>query len=193
MKAFKFILLLGKSGSGKGTQAEFLTKKFGLYYLSSGNILRNRWKKNDFVGKKLKWIMEHGELVPTPMIFDLWLHALESLRKKKGFKGVVFEGSPRKLYEAYLLDEVLNFYGWDRYLKVFQVKIPDKEAVKRLLLRGRTDDEIKAIKNRLAWYKKDVEPVVSFYRKKGVLTVIDGEQSVEKVRKDIFANLRDFS
>lgn len=190
MKPFKFILLLGKSGSGKGTQAELLAKKFGLYYLSSGNLLRNRWKRNDFVGEKLKWIMVHGGLVPTPIIFGLWLQTLESLQKKKGFNGVVFEGSPRKLYEAHLLDEVLNFYGWAKYLKVFHIKISDKEAMKRLLLRGRTDDEIKAIKNRLSWYQKDVRPVVAFYQKKRVLTVINGEQSIEKIHEDIVKKLR---
>lgn len=186
---FNILILLGKSGSGKGTQAELLQKKFRYHLLSSGQLLRQRAKKPDFIGKKIKALLEKGGLIPTPIIFHLWLHVVDSLREKKNLAGVVFEGSPRKLYEAYLLQEALRFYGWDKNLRVFEVEISDKEALHRLLLRQRHDDEERAIKNRLKWFQEEVRPAISFYKKLGALTVINGEQSPQDVFEDILNKL----
>lgn len=193
MKPLKFIILLGKSGSGKGTQAALLIKEFGLKHLSTGSLLRKRCEKKDFLGKKLKNIMVTGGLVPTPLVFHLWLHELESFRKDKKSKGVILEGSPRKFYEAWMLKEALDFYEWGNEVRVFHIAISDTEALKRLLKRGRAiDDQTKAIKNRLSWFKKEVVPVISFYRKQGVLFDINGEQSPERVYEDIRKKLRTF-
>ena len=74
------ISLLGKSGSGKGTQANFLIKKFGLKHLGSGNLLRARSKVSDFTGKKLTVMLKKGGLAPTPVIFDLWVSEVEKLK-----------------------------------------------------------------------------------------------------------------
>lgn len=187
---FNVIILLGKSGSGKGTQADLLEKKFKYHLLSSGHILRKRAKKLDFIGEKIKKLLAMGGLIPTPIVFHLWLHDIESLRKKHNISGVVLEGSPRKLYEAYLLQEVLQFYGWDKNLRVFEIKISDKEALRRLLSRKRHDDQTQAIKNRLKWFQDEVRPAISFYKKLGALVSINGEQSPERVFEDILKNLR---
>lgn len=192
-KKFKFIVLLGKSGSGKGTQADLLVKRFGLKHLSTGTILRRRCEKKDFLGGKLKKILQRGGLVPTPLVFHLWLHALETFRKDKTCKGVVMEGSPRKLYEAWMLKETLDFYNWGDDVRVFHIAISDKEALKRLLKRGRPiDDQIKAIKSRLLWFKKEVMPAISFYKKGRVLFEINGEQTIENVHKEILRKLKTF-
>jgi len=189
----KLIILLGKSGSGKGTQADLLVKEFRLKHLSTGNLLRKRCEKKDFLGEKLKNILAKGGLVPTPLVFHLWLHELEIFHEDKQCKGVVIEGSPRKLYEAWMLKEVLDFYEWGNDVRVFHIAISDKEALKRLLKRGRAiDDETKAIKNRLAWFKKEVVQAVSFYKKEGILSEINGEQPVEKVYRDIRKKLGNF-
>src|SRR3990167_1973371 len=104
MTRFKVIIVLGKSGSGKGTQVEGLAQKHGFKIISSGSLLRKRAEQNDFVGKKIAEILDRGGLIPTPIIFHLWLHELEGAREaESGVKGIIFEGSPRKLYEAYLL------------------------------------------------------------------------------------------
>ena len=103
-------IVLGKSGSGKGTQVEFLQKKFGFELISSGALLRARAEENDFVGKRIDEIISNGNLAPTPIIFHLWLHRFEELREK-GVKKIIFEGSPRKLYEAMLLEAKL--VDWD--------------------------------------------------------------------------------
>lgn len=192
-KNFKFIILLGKSGSGKGTQADLLMKKFGLKHLSTGVLLRKRCKKKDFLGRGIARILKRGGLIPTHIVSHMWLHALESLREDKKAKGVILEGSPRKLYEAWMLKETLDFYNWGNNVRVFHIAISDKEALKRILKRGRPiDDQTKAIKNRLFWFKKEVTPAISFYKKEGILSEINGEQSIENVHKEILRKLKTF-
>lgn len=192
-KNFTFIILLGKSGSGKGTQAELLQKRFGFEHISTGVLLRKRMQKNDFLGRGIAGILKKGGLIPTPIVFHMWLHALESLRKDKKAKGVVLEGSPRKLYEAWMFKETLDFYDWGHDVRVFHIAISDREAIKRLCKRGRAiDDQMKAIKNRLTWFKKEVVPAISFYQKEGILSEINGEQSIENVHKEILRKLKTF-
>lgn len=184
------VIFLGKSGSGKGTQALLLAERLGLEYVDSGTLLRKRKLRKDFTGKKISRIIDKGGLVPTPVIFKLWLEKFEELKKKKNFKGLVSSGSPRKLLEAFLIDEVLGWYEWDKNVKVFLIDVSTKEAVTRLLKRGREDDTISGIKRRMVWFKTNVQPVINFYRKSKRLIKINGEQSVENVYKDILKVLK---
>src|SRR3989344_8404765 len=105
------IVILGRPGSGKGTQATLLEKKFKFEHLSTGQLLRDRAKKRDFLGKVIHKTLDAGKLMPTPIVFQLWMPRLERFRHQKKFKGVLFDGSPRKLYEARMLDETMEFYG----------------------------------------------------------------------------------
>lgn len=208
------ISLLGKSGSGKGTQGELLVKKFKIKHLSSGDLLRAKGKDKDFTGKKLAKMLTKGGLVPTPIVFDLWVSEVEKL-KNKNTKGFLMDGTPRKLPEALLIDELFSWYGWSRDLKVFLIDISNKEAADRLLKRRicqkckkiipfigefkkikecpkckgkliqRKDDNLPAVKKRLKWFKSDVMPVVRYYKKTKRLIKINGEQSIEDVQKDI--------
>ena len=182
---FSIIPILGRPGSGKGTQAALLVKKFNIKIISSGALLRERALKEDFIGKKIKDIIDKGELIPTPIIFDLWLHELERMQEEKKYQGVVFEGSPRKVYEAYLLDEIYQFYNLQENFRVINLVISKQEAEKRLLDRNRADDTKEAIAERLGWYESEVVPVIEHYRKQGKLVEIDGTQSVEQVQEDM--------
>lgn len=184
------IILLGKSGSGKGTQAELLAKKLGLDYVDSGTLLRKRKVKQDFTGAKIAKVIDNGGLVPTPVIFKLWLDKFEELKKKKKLQGIVTGGSPRKIFEAFLIDDALAWYEWDKNVRAVLIDISSKEAVLRLLKRGREDDTLSGIKRRLRWFKTNVQPVINFYRKTKRLVKINGEQSVENVFKDILKVLR---
>lgn len=209
------IILLGKSGSGKGTQAEFLQKKFGLEYIGSGDLLRGRGERKDFTGKKIIQTLTKGSLMPTPVIFKLWLDKVEELKNKKNLKGFVMDGNPRKILEAYLIDETLEWYEWDKNVKIFLIDISNKEAIWRLTKRRickkckeivpfigdfkkikkcpecdgqliqRSDDTIEAVKKRLNWFRTDVQPIINYYRKTGRLNKVNGEQSIENVFKDI--------
>lgn len=214
------VIFLGKQGSGKGTQAELLGKKLGLDYVGSGDLLRERKKERDFTGIRTKNVVNTGGLIPTPVIFKLWLDKFEELKKKKNLKGFIMDGSPRKILEAYLIDEALEWYEWDKNVKVMLIDISNKEAIWRLTKRRickkceriipyvgkfremrncpkcggrlikRADDTVAGVKSRLNWFKTDVQPVINYYRKTGRLIKINGEQSIEDVFKDILKTLK---
>lgn len=184
-----FIIILGRPGSGKGTQAKLLEEKIGFKHLSTGRLLRKRAEQKDFLGKKLFEIMNSGGLVPTPLVFQLWMPEIEDFHKNNG-KGIIFDGSPRKLYEAQMLNETLDFYGFKDQIIVLNVEISEKESMKRLLKRGRHDDDKDDIERRFGWFKEEVLPVIDFYRKKGLVIDINGEQSIEDVQKEITEKLK---
>ncbi|MDO8655446.1 MAG: nucleoside monophosphate kinase, partial [bacterium] len=117
------IVILGRPGSGKGTQAGLLEKRFKFEHLSTGQLLRERAMKRDFLGKVIHKTLDAGKLVPTPIVFQLWMPRLERFRHSKKFKGILFDGSPRKLYEARMLDETLVFYDWERNMVVLNIVI----------------------------------------------------------------------
>lgn len=215
----KIYTLLGRAGCGKGTQAKLLTEHFGLFYIGSGELLRERVKLNDFTGQKADKTMKAGDLVPTSLIFMLWINRLEEIKKQGDFKGIVFDGSPRKLVEAHMLEEALNWYEWDKDFKAVLVDISREEAFNRLTKRRqcakcgqlipyvgaykdlvvcdkcggelvvRLDDTSEAINQRLDLFDQEVRPVVDFYEKKGLLVRVNGEQSIEEVRKEILSKL----
>jgi adenylate kinase len=187
------IVFLGKSGSGKGTQVELLSQKFGLEIVSSGALLRAKAQDTDFVGKRIKEIIESGGLIPTPVIFRLWMDKLSQFKESEdSLQGFIMEGSPRKVYEAHLLDEALGFFEWNECMKVIYLELSDQEAIQRLTKRGRNDDIEQAIQKRLDWYHKEVSPVVEYYREKGILVTINGEQDVDKVHQEVLEKLTGF-
>lgn len=210
----QIIILMGRSGCGKGTQAKLLIKEFGFNYLSSGKFLRDRTKKNDFSGKKIKKVMGKGELVPTPVMFRLWAGKIAEIRKKINKKGLILDGNPRALLEAELMDGIFEWFEWTR-IKVILLDISDKEAFGRLTKRRicqkcgrlipwvgqfkklkkcdkcggelitRFDDKPEAIKARLDFYEEDVQPAVDYYEKQGKLIRVSGEQSIEGVHQKV--------
>lgn len=210
----QIIILFGRSGSGKGTQAKLLIKEFGFDYLGGGNLLRERAKKNDFSGKKLKKVMEKGELAPTHLVFKIWMEKVEKKRDSINKRGLILDGNPRLLIEAQLIDIAFDWYEWTN-VKAVLLDISHQEAFDRLTSRrickecsqiisltgdfrgmkvcdkcggelvARSDDKPEAINARLDYYKKDVEPVIEYYEKQKRLIRIDGEKSVEDVYQDI--------
>lgn len=220
MKKPLIIILLGKSGSGKGTQAEFLEDKFKLEHIGSGDLLRKRAKDKDFTGGELAKTLKRGNLVPTPVIFKLWLDKVEQLKNRKSLNGFIMDGNPRKIMEAYLIDELFDWYNWKGNAKALLLDISDKEAINRLTKRRicqkckeiipfvgdykkikkcqecggklveRNDDSVPVVKKRLAWFKKEVMPIINYYKKTGRLVKINGEQSIEKVFKDVLKCIR---
>lgn len=184
------VIILGRPGSGKGTQVDLLRKELGLDYISSGELLRSRKEKKDFTGREIANVIDRGGLIPTPVIFKLWLDRLEEFKLSKQFKGLAMEGSPRKILEAYLMEETLVWYGWDKNIKIFWIDISAKESISRLLRRNRKDDTLSGIKKRLSWFESEVRPVIKYYQKKRGVIKINGEQDQIKVSQDIFKHLK---
>ncbi len=210
------VILLGKAGAGKDTQMELLREKMDFDYIGSGELLRERKGINDFTGNKISQTIDNGGLVLTPVIFQLWVKKLEELKNRGDIKGIIIDGSPRKIKEAFLLDEALDWYEWNKNMKILLIDITDEEAIERIgkrrycsqckeiyiydgkiekcpkcggELTQREDDQMDGIKKRLEWFKEEVEPVINYYRERDRLIVIDGKQSIEKVFEDILKNL----
>lgn len=209
------LILIGPPGSGKGTQAKLLVKKFGLEYFGSGKALRQRQKIGDFTSKKLIEVMKRGEWAPDSVISKLWMAKLEEFKRKRKFNGLVSDGSPRRILEAKFFDNALSWYEWQKNTKVIFINISRKKSLNRLTKRRqckkcgrlipwvgefkklkrcdkcgghlivRKDDKLEAIKKRLQEFKEKTAPVINYYKKQGRLIEINGEQSIEKVFKDI--------
>ncbi|MFA7295197.1 MAG: nucleoside monophosphate kinase [Candidatus Paceibacterota bacterium] len=209
------IVFLGQAGSGKGTQAAILKKIFSLWEIDTGTVLRELVKKPDYFGEKIEKVMAQGKLVPLWLAVYCWLDLLMNVPEDKG---IILEGSPRQLEEAKILEEVLNWFGRKNFRAIY-LKISDKEVLKRLLARRlcsqckkeysliltpgltqcsicggklikRADDNPKAIKNRIEFFKKNTLPVINYFRKKKILIEVDGERPIEEISKEIIKKIK---
>ena len=179
------IIVLGRSGSGKGTQAEFIVDHLGktTRHIETGKILRTLiQKKSNATMRIASTLMEQGKLFPSWFGAFAWLK--EIIEKGYGDKHLVFDGAPRKVGEAKLIDEVIGWHNRPAPLCVY-VDISRSEATRRLLARGRDDDHKAAIKSRMDFFEKDVLPVVEYYRDQNRLLPVNGELSIEEVQQEI--------
>jgi adenylate kinase len=207
------IIFLGRSGAGKGTQLNLLKNKLNLYEIDTGSLLRSFVKQKNTLAQNISSMLSQGELVPTWLVVYLWLKKLLSIRSEKG---AIFEGSPRRLEEAKILEESLNLM--QRKFIVIYLNVSEKEVIRRLLLRRicsrcgreyslefhpnltkcpkcggklvkRSDDNEKAIKHRLEYFRKDIIPVINYFKKKNLLIEVNGEGSVKEVHERIMKAL----
>lgn len=187
------IIVLGRSGSGKGTQAQFILRRLrkqGVDHLETGRFLRQILRKYQNSTTALaKVTMASGRLFPD------WFAAYCLLKEiiEKGTAGQhwVFDGAPRSVWQAELIDNLVSWH--ERPLPVaVLIDVNDKEATKRLLLRSRTDDHGRSIKNRMKFFGQSVVPVINYYKSKKRLLLVNGEQSVEEVEKDINKALKKY-
>ena len=176
------ISILGPQGSGKGTQAAKIATAYGIPHVATGDILRAAVANGSELGRRVKPILDRGDLVPDDLMVGL---IRERLEREDGF---VLDGFPRTVPQAEALDAMLEEI--EKPLDVvLLLEVSDDVAVERLLQRGavehRADDEPEAIRNRLRLYHELTEPVVERYRAEGRLVAVNGEQSVEDVHDEI--------
>jgi len=127
------VVFLGKSGAGKGTQLDLFKERMGIDFIGSGDLLRNRKKVDDFTGSKISTVIDNGGLIATPVVFNLWMSEFERLKSKGDtLKGIVIDGSPRKIREAYLMTEALEWYDWNDNFKVILIDVSDEEVLSRI-------------------------------------------------------------
>ncbi len=192
----KAFIFLGRSGCGKGTQANLLIEhlcKIGdkdckTLHIESGALIREFSLGDSYTQKETKAVMESGLLIPEAVIVSLWMNYLAN--NFTSDENIVFDGTPRKLRESQLLDDALKFYKFEKPTVVC-VNVSRDWSKKRLEGRARKDDTLEAIERRLEWYETDVVPVINYYKDSSYYNVIDvnGEQPIEDVQKEILAKL----
>jgi adenylate kinase len=181
------VLLLGPQGSGKGTQAKRIQAEYGIPHIATGEILRAAMEEGTGLGRKVKPIVESGQLVPDELMIDLIRDRLMQPDAERGF---ILDGFPRTSRQADALDAMLDEIGRSLSI-VFEFQLPDDIARERLLrraeLEGRADDTPDVIDRRLALYHEQTEPLVEHYRAQGNLVGVHANKSVDGV----FAEVQD--
>ena len=175
------ILILFGPRAGKGTQADLLKEKHNLLHLSTGDILRDEVSNNTELGIEAKKFMDSGELVTDDLIIGMIKNKIESTADVSGF---LFDGFPRTISQAEALDSMLKESNLE-IDKVISLEVDDNVLMKRLLSRGRSDDNESTIKNRLEVYKNQTLPIKDFYKSNNKLLEIKGDSSIEEVSSDI--------
>lgn len=180
------VILFGPPGSGKGTQAAKLVKKYNLLHISTGDLFRYEIKNKTELGLKAISIIEKGELVPDEITVGMLRNKVEA---NPDVEGYIFDGFPRTIPQCEALNQLLSENG-EEVTILLELEVEDDEIVKRLLLRaetsGRADDADESIiKNRLEVYKSETIPVSDFYDKLGKTVRVHGEGSID----DVFGRL----
>ncbi len=179
------IALFGPPGAGKGTQSEFLIKKYNLFYISTGELLRKELAAGTKLGMQAKNIIEQGGLVSDEIIVQIIEKTIKTNSDANGF---LFDGFPRTYIQAYILEGLMIKLN-SSLDALISIEVSEEESVKRLLHRaktsGRSDDNEKVIRNRLKEYREKTLPVLNFYKEKGNYIAVNGMQPIPKVTEDI--------
>jgi adenylate kinase family enzyme len=188
----KIIILVGRSGSGKGTQGklikEFMQKNFPerkLLYLSTGEEMRKFAHENHSYSALLsKRNMEEGKL--QPMFFSVYVWAKYLMDSLTGNENIVFDGVPRRKQEAKILDSAVRFYNWPKPV-VINIEVSEEECINRMKLRAREDDNLENFKKKMDWYKVEVEPMLEWYKETNLYTYVEinGVDTVENIFRHI--------
>jgi len=176
------IILIGIQGAGKSTQGNLLRDKLNIPYLSTGHIFREMAKEKTPLGRYIKEIMNAGYLIPDDKTVEI---VSEYLKKPEYKNGYILDGFPRTIEQVKMFVNGAN--------KVVYLKVSDKEALWRLSYRNgdsREDETLSAIRRRIELFHELTEPVLGYYREKGLLVEIDGEKSIEDIHKEIFEKIK---
>lgn len=207
------IIILGPQGSGKGTQAELLAKKYGLEHIDVGRFLREVAAMETGLGKEVYEIINvRKELVPDHILEKILQLKLNDIDREQG---VILDGMPRNLEQAGFLEKIFQSFG-KKIEKVFFLDVSEEESIKRISkrwicakckaqfimgkdirnarekcakcgggLEQRIDDTPEGIRKRLEVFRKETIPVLDYYKEKGMLVKIDGAQPIEKALEEI--------
>ena len=179
------LVFLGAPGSGKGTQAALLVKRFELGYVSTGDVFRRAIAEQTNLGQKAKRYLDDGLLVPDEIVLDMINEVLEGLLTQKGF---ILDGFPRTIPQAEKLEVILATKN-KPLDAVISLEVQEEELVSRMLARKRADDSEETIRIRLATFNKQTEPLKAYYSNRGLLRSIKASGSVEEVFKLICSSI----
>lgn len=174
------IVLFGAPGAGKGTQSKMLVEKYNLTYISTGDILRKEIAEGSEIGLKAKDIINKGGLVDDELIVQI----IEKTIENSTTGGILFDGFPRTVVQAYILEGLLHRMN-RRLLCLLSLEVPREMLIERMLNRasieGREDDKKEVILTRFQEYDNKTIPVAKFYKEKGIYCPINGVGTVEEV------------
>ncbi len=184
------LILFGPPAAGKGTQAKRLVSERGLVQLSTGDMLRAAIAAESDLGKRVKAIMEAGDLVSDQIVIAL---IEEQLTAAEDAGGAIFDGFPRTLAQAQALDIMLKGMG-KQIDRVIRLKVNDEVLLERITKRfaeaGRPDDNPETFKVRLSAYNTQTAPLLPYYEGQGKLVEVDGMADITAVASQIDAALQ---
>lgn len=176
------LVIFGAPGSGKGTQSAKLIDEYGLYHISTGEVLRDHIARGTELGKVADDYISKGQLIPDDLMIQILDDVLTANVADK--YGVVFDGFPRTIPQAEALKGLLQNRGTDLHA-VIGLEVPEEELVNRMIKRGketgRADDNLETIKNRLAVYHKQTQPLQEYYKNEGKYIAINGHGVVDEI------------
>ena len=172
------LVILGRQGSGKGTQCMRLSESYGTIHISTGDILRAAVETQTELGKKAKLIMDAGDLVPDEIINGIVAERIEM--KDVLENGFILDGYPRTSAQAQALEGELLSKGLSLDLAI-NLEVPVDEVTQRMLDRSRADDTKEAITRRLEIYENETAPLLKWFEKRNNLVVVDGLGTEDKV------------
>lgn len=171
------VIFIGPPGVGKGTQSKRLLEYLDVPHLSTGDMLRQAVADESEIGRLSQEYMSSGKLVPDPIILEI---VGQRLSQDDCQRGCLLDGFPRTLAQAKALDEYLDERGMP-LSGVLELKVDQDEIVRRLAGRGRADDAPEIIRARLENYARQTQPLLDYYRKRGLLHEVDGIGTPDQV------------
>lgn len=192
------IIVMGRSGSGKGTQVQLLKDylksnrpEMNIFHFESGKHFRDFIDQPGYTSELMREILGKGILAPD-FITEWFLADAFVKNMTREDQVVIIDGFPRTVNQAHTLDSAMKYYHRSN-IKVLHIRVSEEEVRNRMIERGRTDDQkIEVINNRITWYNENVLPTLEYMRSQPHYEIIDidGERSVEDVHTDIIATLR---
>jgi adenylate kinase len=181
------LLLIGAPGGGKGTQGDALASLYGIQHISSGDVLRAEARADTSVGREVAAFQRRGDLVPDRIVFDLLIPVVAAAAARGGY---VLDGFPRTVPQAIQAFEIARQLEFTLDAAVY-LNVPESVLLQRLLARARADDTAEVIRHRLEVFAETTGPLIAYYRDRGVLVEVNGDQPPEAITAEIQARLTD--
>ena len=180
------IVLFGKPGAGKGTQAEFLKEKYKLTHISTGDVFRYNLKNDTELGKQARVFMDAGDLVPDELTTKM---LIDEVNKHPDTNGILFDGYPRTISQAEALDAFLESIG-SNVAGTIALEADDEILIARLLERGKTsgridDQDEDKIRNRYQEYNEKTAPLIDYYKGQGKFYAVNGIGSIAEITERV--------
>ncbi len=216
----KHVVIVGPQGAGKGTQAERVAPQLGLVHLATGDLFRELMASGSDLAEEVRSYVDTGELVPDELTAKVLFSALDEAAAAGDITGALFDGYPRNIAQAEVLDEMLAERG-DELSALIHIDVPHDVLMERITgrrlcrdcgrghhtvfnppstenecddcggeLYQRSDDTPEAVERRLNIYYQQTEPLLERWRPRGIVHDISGDQPIEKVTSDIMESLR---